>query len=63
MGFAPFAQGLVIGLGPGAGLPAVVGPQVHGGPQDFVAGPAQPHFMDRAGLVALPPGPTQTADD
>jgi hypothetical protein len=52
VGFAPFAQGLVVGLGPGAGLPAVVRPQVYGGPQGFVAGPAQPHFMHRAGLVA-----------
>ena len=52
MGFASLAKGLVVGLGPGAGLPAMVGPQVYGGPQGFVARPAQPHFMDRAGLVA-----------
>ena len=52
MGFTSLAEGLVIGLGPGAGLPAMVGPQVHGGPQGFVARPPKPHLMDRAGWVA-----------
>ena len=46
MGFAPLAKGLVVRLGPEAGMPAVVDPQVHGGPQGFVAGPAQPHLLD-----------------
>src|SRR4051812_1432800 len=52
MGFAPFAKRLVVSLGPRTAMPAAVDPQVHGGPQGFVAGPAQPHLMDRAGLVA-----------
>jgi hypothetical protein len=52
MGFAPLAKGLVVSLGPRTAVPAAVDPQVHSGPQGFVAGPAQPHFMDRAGLVA-----------
>jgi hypothetical protein len=52
MGFAPLAKGLVVSLGPRAAVPAAVDPQVHSRPQGFIAGPAQPHFMDRARLVA-----------
>ncbi len=39
---------VVVGLAPSAGLAETVGPQMDGGAQELIAGPAHPHFVQLA---------------
>src|SRR5690349_1895433 len=52
MGFAPFSKALVISVGPRAGVPATVRPQIKGGPECFIAVPPKVDLMEGTGLVA-----------